>query len=366
MNKMPIINIALIIDSLDRGGAERLLVSLANNLDYEKYQVFVITTHHQGEFFTELNSNVHYFCLTSKCSLRICRLIRFVNIIKKNNIKIVHSHSHTAAYFVETIKEVFHLHYFHIMHDHYGLISENKVIQCLDSFFLKKINYYFGVSEQLYHYAISEIGIPKNKCEYLPNGINVPRLITQNKEKIFTIVQVGTISPNKNQIMSVKIAAQLQEMLPNFQWLLIGRLGDNRKYIDILKKEITYYNLQNKVFLLGDKSNIGFYLEKAHVGVLTSKFEALPMALIEYMAWGLPVIVTDVGDCRKIVEKSGGGKVLSFSDENNFSKYLFKLSINPDLSRTLGENNYSTIVSNYGINKMINSIESVYDNLLLC
>lgn len=359
-----LINIALVIDALDRGGAERILVSIANNLDYKKYKVYVITTHHLGNLASDLESIVEVHCLNRQHQLDFLSLFTFINFIKKNKIQIVHTHCHSSAYFVEIAKCISHNYFVHIMHDHYGPILESPWVRRYDKFFLRNLDFYFGVSRQLVEYAILFLGLPKNRCMYIPNGIEIPSSIGFTRKEGFTVVQVGSITPNKNHQLAIKIASKVSTFIPNLRWLIIGSLSKDKNHLEFIQKEIQAYHLEHIFFLLGEKNDVSEYLKQAQVGVLTSINEGLPIALLEYMAYKLPVVVTDVGECKQVVEKCKGGKAYSLLDEDIFSKTLIELAHNPLLAINWGKENYSNVKLHYSVNSMVSRICKVYDKII--
>ncbi len=266
------IGIALITDALERGGAERLLVSLANHLDSEKYRIYVITTRRPGDLAKDLLPHVEFHCLNRRYRLEISALWHLAQILKEQNIQIVHTHSHSSAYFVELVRAFFCLECLHVMHDHLGPVQASPWIRRLDRIFLRKLDLYFGVSEQLVQYATLHLGLPANKCYYIPNGISVPNEITRNPDSTFSIVQVGALVPDKNHSMSIRVAALVRNVIPDFKWILVGRLGENTNYLEKLYGELRASKLDDTVKLLGEKSEVQDFLKRAHVVVLTSRY----------------------------------------------------------------------------------------------
>lgn len=76
-----------------------------------------------------------------------------------------------------------------------------------------------------------------------------------------------------------------------------------------LKQNIEYrikkYNIDDKVVLVGNVSNVNYYLSNADIFVLSSDYEGLPLSILEAMASGLPIISTNVGGVADIVTNNG-------------------------------------------------------------
>src|SRR5207302_9391465 len=97
--------------------------------------------------------------------------------------------------------------------------------------------------------------------------------------------------------------------LPASRWLLIR--GARWAYGKGCHEGIGRLGLKQRVVLTGERGDVASILATAHVGVLTSRSEGLPVALLEFMAARLPVVVTDAGDCGAVVRASGGGAVVA-------------------------------------------------------
>ncbi len=90
----------------------------------------------------------------------------------------------------------------------------------------------------------------------------------------------------------------------------------------------------------------------------------MPIALLEYMAWGLPVIATDVGACRQVVEKCGGGIVCPVDDDEYFAQMLIEFAQNPNIAVEWGRKNFQNVSVHYSIKTLLENITNAYDKLL--
>jgi glycosyltransferase involved in cell wall biosynthesis len=114
--------------------------------------------------------------------------------------------------------------------------------------------------------------------------------------------------------------------------------------------------LNHLISLNGPTLDIESILYSSNAGILTSTNEGTPISLLEYINYGLPVIVTDVGDCKDIVLKSNCGYVIEVNNISQFSSQLFQLitnydtfKINSPYARKVIENTYGidTVASKY-------------------
>jgi glycosyltransferase involved in cell wall biosynthesis len=88
---------------------------------------------------------------------------------------------------------------------------------------------------------------------------------------------------------------------------------------------------------LGRRDDVPALFRTADLAVLPSSAEGLPMSLIESMAVGTPVVATDVGDVRWLLDSTGGGLCVASEDEDAFADACGKVLGDSDLRRRLAE-----------------------------
>jgi glycosyltransferase involved in cell wall biosynthesis len=105
--------------------------------------------------------------------------------------------------------------------------------------------------------------------------------------------------------------------------------------------------LQSVVFIYGSRNDIGNILQQATIGILTSKSEGLPVALLEYGFYKLPVVVTAVGEIPTVVKNNQNGLVVSEVSVDTFASALKRLITDASLRDRLGQNLQNTVTEEY-------------------
>lgn len=354
--------VALVIDTLTHGGAEHVLMRIAGALDRERFRVHVILTREPGALASELAPDVVVHSLGRRTRLDVLALWRFADIVRRHDIRIVHSHNHSASYFVRLARTAARGSWIHVVHDHHGPVEGAPALQLLDRLLLHSVDYYFAVSARLAAYATRSIGIPQERCEHLPNGVVVPPLAQTPKPDRLTIVQVARLTPEKDPEMALAAAARLRRDVPEFRWLFAGAADTETGAR--CRAAAERMGLGNHVAFLGERDDIAAILRTAHIGVLTSRYEGLPLALLEYLAAGLPVVVTDVGDCGRLVRASGAGAVVAPGDVEGFCASLCRLAHEPAARRAAGEAGRAYVRAHHSVEAMTRRIATVYAALL--
>jgi glycosyltransferase involved in cell wall biosynthesis len=116
------------------------------------------------------------------------------------------------------------------------------------------------------------------------------------------LITVGRFVPPKSYEDLVDAFAKLLDEHPNTVLIMIG----DGPLFSRVKAHITSLNLQESVRLLGERDDVPRFLASSDVYVSSSIWEGLPMAVLEAMMAGLPVVATEVGDIPRIIDSSVG------------------------------------------------------------
>jgi len=147
-----------------------------------------------------------------------------------------------------------------------------------------------------------DLGCPSEKISVIGNGIKADEFkdISRKKEDgwidIAAIVRIAPIKDIKTMIYSF---SQLKQEIKKARLHILGAVDDEQYYQECLSL-IDYLNVEDIIF--PGFVDIKKYLENIDFTLLTSLSEGQPYAVIESMAAGLPLVTTDVGSCRELVE----------------------------------------------------------------
>lgn len=177
----------------------------------------------------------------------------------------------------------------------------------------------------------------KNRIVTIPNpvakaeGFSSPAI--PNTENKFILLSVGRLSYQKNFQVLINAFALVANKHPEWQLNIIGE-GEERGRLENL---ITHLSLEDKVFLLGKKSNISEFYTNAHLFCLPSLWEGFPNALAEALAHGLPSIgfQSCAGVCDLIISGSNGVLVEDMTIQR-LAGHLDDLMANPEKRKILG------------------------------
>lgn len=174
----------------------------------------------------------------------------------------------------------------------------------------------------------------KKKVTVLPNSINpvfIRKLYQGDRDK--TIVTVGRIDGNKNHKLIIDSFANIKDEYPDYKVLIYGDGPDRVR----LASYVADKDLSEKIIFEGSVTDIADRIEKAGMFVLSSNMEGMPNALIEAMSLGLPCITTDcMYDTSELIQDDINGMVVPKGDIASMTGAMKKIIDDNEYAIRLG------------------------------
>ena len=350
-----------VIDTLEAGGAEQMAVNIANALQGRIEGSFLCCTRKEGILKERIDENVEYCFLNKTSTLDRKALLKLRNYISENKIDIVHAHS--SSYFLVTlIKLLFRKKFKIVWHDHYG---NSEYLEERPLKILKLCSVYFdgiiSVNEKLAGWARNNLKC--RKVSVFRNFlISDKKMVYQTSvlkgdQSDFKFICVANLRPQKDHFTLIKAFENLDSDKASLH--LVGKDFKDEYSIGILKL-IENSPKKDKIFYYGSRENVWDFLKEANAGVLASKSEGLPLVLLEYGLAGLPVICTEVGECRKVIGDLG---ILVPPSDVQSLRNAFKKTIENPKFRNVSKEFQKKIVSEYLDTAIIPKIINFYHSI---
>lgn len=210
----------------------------------------------------------------------------------------------------------------------------------------------------------------KNKVDIVYNFTNIEPIHNVNyEEKIYDIIYCGGVTKLRGIFQVVKAINLAKNDGYNLKFLLIGPLDD--KFKDELLKYIDENNLDENVDILGrvDFSELPKYLEKSKIGIVTllpiPKYEKnIPMKQFEYMAYGLPIVGSDLQPIREFTGESNSGILVNPINEKEIWEAIKILLKNKSIYYELSSNGMKVVKEKYNWKYSEDKLISIYNRLL--
>jgi glycosyltransferase involved in cell wall biosynthesis/protein-tyrosine-phosphatase len=197
------------------------------------------------------------------------------------------------------------------------------------------------VSKQIAH-ALAHAGYKRSALTCIQNGIDLSRVkATRSREQVrkelgfdpqtLVIGTVGRLSAVKAQACLLRSARPILESNPAARFVIVGE-GPLENGLRALAVQL---GIDRECLFLGARLDIFDLVGAMDIFALTSLSEGIPMALLEAMALGRPVVATDVGGIPEIITDCETGLLVAPGDEHALARACIELARDPERARTL-------------------------------
>jgi len=363
-----------VIDSLDLGGAQTLLLDICKHTDHSRFDVQVACMHGRGVFadeFEKAGINVHSLS-PSKWPPRY--IPNFIGLLGSLDPDIIHFHLFGSNFVAKPLAALLGRAAL-IVHDHTNADSRlhSPLLLVADTLTNRFSTRVIAVAESVRELLIEREGLCDDRVITLPNGVDaemfLPSTLEQREvaraslrlpEGAFVVGGVGRLAEVKNLKVFLKVAAKFLERNPGAVFVIAGMgplEGSLRELADSLK-------IAGSVHFLGHLSDRVELYRALDVLLITSDAEGTPMTLLEAMSCGLPVISSAVGGIPEVAKNEREALLVPARDAQGFVSALERVLGEEGLTRKLGGNARSTILERYEIRGLVRRIEALYETVL--
>ncbi len=359
-------NILHVIESLEFGGAEKVVVHLANRLA-EHHRVTVCLTKFRGELVAELSDRIELIQLDLGEGRHFNLPALLAGIIRQHNIDVVNIHN--WAIFIESwlaVRKARSAGLVMTVHGPYtdygpGIVEGSKKRLrhlgeriAAHSKWVKKI---ITVSDSIQHYIRSDIGIPPAKLVTLHNGIK-PLNIDKHggSATVLGLITVGRLAAIKNHRMMLNALRLVVDDGTEVRLTLVGD-GPERPALEQCVRDL---ELTRYVDFLGFRSDIDELLATQDVFVLSSDYEGVSIALLEAMSLAIPAIATDVGGIPETIIDGYSGYIVEKGNARALADSIIKLAQSKTTRHEFGENALRHFNANFHEDIVIDKYDKLY------
>ncbi len=198
------------------------------------------------------------------------------------------------------------------------------------------------------------LGAPAEKCSVIPNGISLRRFapvpeisLEPHPLSVGAIIRVVPIKDLKTMIQAF---ALLKVKRPDARLYMIGPTDESPEYYAECQELIAALEVQDIEFV--GRVDVSQWMERLDMVILTSISEGQPFVLLEAMAAHRPVLATNVGSCKEIIEGyrddfGPAGVVTPVMNPPRIAEGMLHIGRNPTVMRTLAQNGYNRVAALY-------------------
>lgn len=357
--------VAFCIEALTVGGAEQMLVAMANQFVARGWQVHMICLTKEGELAANLHDDVKLHVLNKRPGIdpRLPRRLRA--LLKGISPTAVNSHLWTANLWTRISLFGSHMRVIATEHSRDSWKSSN--YRRIDRWLANSTAKLVAVSNDTAAFYINEVRIPDHKVCVINNGVDTKRyaagdgtelkaLWASNNELL--IGTVGRMVPAKNHIRLLDMAATLKTQLINFKVVLVG----DGELKDDIEAAVEQKQLQDCVILAGARTDIPDVLAAFDVFVLSSDREGHPLTALESQAAGTPVVLTKAGGSADAIAIEGDRHGGFLVDKNHLAlaDAVVKLVDDKAYLRSMGLFAQEYALANFDMQHMVDQYEVLF------
>jgi glycosyltransferase involved in cell wall biosynthesis len=293
-----------------------------------------------------------------------------MRIVKEKKIKLIHSHC-TQSLIDSSLARLIKPNLKHVHSFHFGNYSKlhNKTYK-LENIFCRIPNKLVAVGIQQRESIVKVFRLSKRRIETISNGVEIPdfgfdykRISFEENIKNNNIIlgSISTLFEQKGISYLIDAVSILNKFNVKFELWIVGD-GPLRKQ---LVERTSSLGLDENIKFLGwVKDAAAVILPKIDIFVQSSIWEAMSMAVLEAMAARKPVIVTDVGDNRHVIENGKEGIIVPKKDPEKLAKEIVRLMLKPKLRIELGQKARQKVIAKFSAKIMARNYERLYMDVL--
>lgn len=352
--------ILYVILSLEIGGMEQVVADLALNVDRRRFNPVVVCINALGPIAEDLQKRGITVVRLARMTPIISFLFPFplINVVRQYKPDVIHVHSgcwHKAAMagLLAGVKTI-------IYTEHGRMVPDSSKVMLLDRLYSLMTTHVVGVSQDLADYMAGAVGVSRAKISCIINGVDEEKFLSARRPQKDYADRLGIIArlaPVKDMATLLRAVKLLHDRGVNASLTVAGD-GPERGALEKLAASL---NLERSVTFLGFRRDVAAIFADIDIFVLSSVSEGTSVTLLEAMAAGKPVVVTNVGGNPAIVKDGINGLLVPPREPAALADALFRLMGDRVLREDMSAANIRSIRENYGIRSMAMAYEKLYD-----
>jgi len=315
-----------VVENLNRGGLERVVVDLSKEQIRNGHQVLIICLFSEGELENEaIKNGCEVVALDKAKGFDIYSVIKLRNLITGYNGDVIHTHNPVSNYFTSISLIMTSL---PIINTRHGMGDHKKSLkrELFYKISLLRTKMVVAVCNEARENFIKNSIVTREKSTVVKNGINIQlysepdvSIVSELKEELglntncIVFGTVGRLISYKNHLALIDAFTTLD---PEVVLIIVG---GGELFRDINAK-VESLGLSDRVKIMGDQDNVPDYLELFDIFIMPSMTEGYSLSLLEACAAKLPVLCTNVGGNKEIVEHKFNGLLLDGYDSESIHK----------------------------------------------
>lgn len=364
--------VAHVISSNGLFGAEKVMISIASQINYNGMQSSIVAIQNAHNPHTEVVEvsrvlGIPAVNIESRGRIDLRVISRLTGYIKANSITLLHTHNYKANLIGLLAAKRAGIPIVATLHGYIGNGKKLKCYEALDRLILRYFDRVILVGDSLKKWFRNGAV----KYEVICNGVNTNGMpsdsVTQLQVKSelgirdgdLMIGTVGRLSKEKGHKYLIEAFIKLSQEYPNICLLIVGD-GELRKELERLSETL---GIKEKVTFTGYQEDVAKYYSSMDIYVSPSLVEHFPMSILEAMSFSRAVVATDVGGISKMILNENTGLIVKPQSAEEIYQALLRLIGDSALRKKLAGNAGEFVKRNYSLEKMLAGYKKVYNEV---
>ena len=356
--------VAQLIETDGPGGAEQIVVMLARSLQKAGASPVVFLPPGREGFITkqlaESGIEVDHFHLERPLSPRCARML--AEAFERHHITVAHSHEFSMAVYGAWAAHRAGIPHVITMHGSRYYAQRIRRRLALRAAILASAHT-VAVSNGLARALRRDLWVGRANLEMIPNGVpyTPPARVTLREElglaaRDRLLVSVGNLYPVKGHCHAIEAVALLADRHPGLH-LAIGGRGHLHEDLIAHAQQL---GVSDRIHLLGLRADVPALLAAADVFVMPSLSEGLPLALLEAMFSGRPIVATNVGEVPAVLGHGEAGAIVPPGDSSALAAAIDRLLGDSVSARAMGERAAARATAQFDATRMLQRYFDIY------
>jgi len=363
-----------IVFRLDYGGLENGVVNIVNGLSDSHDKHIVIALTEATDFRRRLNKDVQLVSLHKKPGKDFLAYFRLYKLLRKLRPNIVHTRNIGTldcafVAFLARIPIRIHGEHGWDVFDPNGTNAKYRWLRRILSCFVRR---FVTVSADLREWLVFTVGISAKKVTHIYNGVDTRRFRPRRSQAttglptwlddgemivVGTVTRFSAIKDPMNLVEAFISLCGAQNAVTPFVRLVM--LGDGTLHNQAVER-LREAGLGDKAWLPGSRDDVAEILARIDVFVLASFREGISNTILEAMATGLPVVATDTGGNRELVESGITGALVPTEDPIALATALATYVDDKSLREAHGRASRERAIGSFSISAMVENYGNLY------
>lgn len=356
------------IDSEGPGGAETVVFNLATCLNKDVFRSIVLVPPNSWLSSRLKERGVFVIEVSWKVWWDLRGPWKMIDVVRKHKVDLIHSHLPAQNFYSCIVGAVTHTKTLAMYHGPVEIEWSQNLKGRLRLWFVRVTTDGVVVVCDLVRQLLAQRGFDKDRISLVYNGIDSSAYTAHRQpwlrrelglpgdQKL--IGMIANVRPSKGYDVFVRACAEVCKRHSDVTFLAVGDVDEHvAAPIKLVHEQLS---LGNRFRFLGFRTDVSRILKELDVFVLASTSEGMPLAILEAMAAGKPVISTNCGGIPEVVDHERTGLLVPPSNHSALGEAISSLLADSEYSRKLGEQAQDKFYKEFTLDGMIERYEHLY------